>query len=169
MAELKIITVPDEVLRTRTQKIVDFDKKFLQLVDDMVDTLHAAPGVGLAAPQIGVSKKLIVVEYGDDEDDTVPKKLYIVANPEIIKKSVETEMGIEACLSVPNMVGDVERYLQILIKGQNRLGKPIRIKAKGWLARIFQHEIDHLNGVIYTDIAERVWQPDSDEEYSQAA
>lgn len=169
MAELKIVTVPDDVLRMRTQKVVEFDKKFQQLVDDMVDTMRAAPGVGLAAPQVGISKKLIVVEYGNDEDEEAPKKLYVVANAEIIKKSLETEMGIEACLSVPNLIGDVERHLQIVVKGQNKMGQPIRIKAQGWLARIFQHEIDHLNAVLFTDIAERVWQPDSEEEYNAAA
>ena len=169
MAVLEIVCVPDEILRKRTQKVVEFDKKFEQFVEDMVDTLRDAPGVGLAAPQVGVSKKLIIVEYGDDEDESVPKKLYVVANPEIIKKSIETEMGIEACLSVPNMVGDVERHLQIVVKGQNKKGQPIRIKAKGWLARVFQHEIDHLNGILYTDIAEHVWQPESEEEFSSAA
>ena len=79
MAILKIVSVPDEVLRKRTQKVVEFDKKFQQFVEDMVDTLRDAPGVGLAAPQVGVSKKLIIVEYGDDEDESVPKKLYVVA------------------------------------------------------------------------------------------
>ena len=78
-------------------------------------------------------------------------------------------MGIEACLSVPNLIGDVERYSQIVVKGQNKQGQPIRIKAKGWLARIFQHEIDHLNGILYTDLAEHVWQPESEEELSKAA
>jgi peptide deformylase len=169
MAEMKIVTVPDEILRVRTQKVVEFDKKFQQLVDDMVETMRAAPGVGLAAPQVGISKKLVVVEYGDDENEDAPKKLYVVANAEIVKKSAETEMGIEACLSVPNLIGDVERHVQIVVQGQNKIGKPIRIKAKGWLARIFQHEIDHLNGVLYTDLAEHVWQPESEEEYTAAA
>ena len=174
MAVLNIVTVPNDVLRERTQKIVSFDDKFKKLVDDMVETLRDAPGVGLAAPQVGLSKKLIVIEYAEEvetEDGDVkelPKKLYIVANPEIVKKSAEMEMGIEACLSVPNLIGDVERHYQIVVKGQNKNGQPIRIKAKGWLARIFQHEIDHLNGVLYTDLAEHVWQPETEEEFLQA-
>ncbi|MBI9051107.1 MAG: peptide deformylase [Anaerolineaceae bacterium] len=173
MAELDIVTVPNDILRKRTQKVVDFDKKFKQLVDDMVETMRAAPGVGLAAPQVGLSKKLIVVEYAEEKDEEeeeeAPKKLYVVANPEIIKKSAEMEVGIEACLSVPNLIGDVERHIQIVVKGQNKNGQPIRIKAKGWLARVFQHEIDHLNGVLYTDLAEHVWQPETEEELAQAA
>jgi peptide deformylase len=168
MAILEIVTVPNDVLRVKTQKIVTFDDKFKKLVDDMIETLRDAPGVGLAAPQVGLSKKLIVVEYGDDEDEEAPKKLYVFANPEIIKKSAEMEMGIEACLSIPGLIGDVERHLQIVVKGQNKNGQPIRIKAKGWLARVFQHEIDHLNGVLYTDLAEHVWQPETEEEFLQA-
>ena len=168
MAILEIVTVPSDILRAKTQKIVSFDDKFKKLADDMVETLRDAPGVGLAAPQVGLSKKLIIVEYGDEEDEEAPKKLYVVANPEIIKKSAETEMGIEACLSIPGLIGDVERHLQIVVKGQNKNGQPIRIKAKGWLARVFQHEIDHLNGVLYTDLAEHVWQPENEEEFLQA-
>jgi peptide deformylase len=174
MSVLDIVTVPNDVLRSRTQKIVSFDSKFKKLVDDMVDTLRDAPGVGLAAPQVGISKKLIIIEYAEEYENEKgevlegPKKLYVVANPEIIKKSAEMEMGIEACLSIPNLIGDVERHLQIVVKGQNKNGQPIRIKAKGWLARIFQHEIDHLNGVLYTDLAEHVWQPETEEEFLQA-
>jgi peptide deformylase len=169
MAVLEIVTVPNEILRAKTHKIVDFDDKFKQLVDDMVETMLDAPGVGLAAPQVGISRKLIVVEYGDEEDEEAPKKLYVVANPEIIKKSAEMEIGIEACLSVPNLIGDVERHLQIVVVGENKFGRPTRIKAKGWLARVFQHEIDHLNGVLYTDLAEHIWHPETEEEFSQAA
>ena len=82
-----------------------------------------------------------------------------MANPEIVKASEEMEIGPEACLSVPGLVGDVDRHVKILVKGYNRRGQPVKIKAEGWLARIFQHEIDHLEGVLFTDRASRVWKP----------
>jgi peptide deformylase len=159
MAIRDIVYIPDPVLRRKAHKITTFDKDLQVLIDDMIDTVRDAPGVGLAAPQVGVSSRLIVVEYGDEEDETAPKKLYVVVNPEIIQASEEKEEGVEACLSIPGLVGDVERNLQIVIKGFNRRGQPTRIKAEGWLARIFQHEIDHLDGVLYTDRASKVWKP----------
>jgi peptide deformylase len=115
------------------------------------------PGVGLAAPQVNVSNRLIVVEYGDEEDEDKPPKLYIVVNPEIVRQSGERELGVEGCLSIPGYAGEVERALAVTVRGQNRHGKPVKIKAHGWLARIFQHEIDHLDGVLFIDRAEKVW------------
>src|SRR5574340_53680 len=165
MAIRDIITVPDEVLRRKSHKVTAFDKEMQKLVDDMVQTMREAPGVGLAAPQIDVPLRLIVVEYEeDDEKEDSPKRLYVVANPEITDVSEETELGIEGCLSVPGLIGEVERNLEIVVRGQNRHGKPVKIKANGWLARIFQHEIDHLDGVLYTDRATRVWKPAPEEE-----
>ena len=120
--------------------------------------MRQAPGVGLAAPQIDVPLRVIVVEFGDDEDDEAPLKLYTVINPEISRMDVETEVGTEGCLSIPGYVGDVERPIAITVKGLNRRGQPIKIKAEGWLARIFQHEIDHLEGVLFIDRAEKVWE-----------
>lgn len=159
MAIREIVFVPDPVLRRKAHKVTDYDKDLQTLVDDMVETMRKAPGVGLAAPQVGVATRLIVVEYGEEEDENAPKKLYIVANPEIVKASEETENGVEACLSVPGLVGEVDRNLKILVKGYNRRGQPVKIKAEGWLARIFQHEIDHLDGVLFTDRASAVWKP----------
>lgn len=163
MAILEIVTTPDPVLRRKAHKITTFDKDLQTLIDNMIETMRVAPGVGLAAPQVGVSERLIVIEYGDDEDETLPKKLYVVVNPEIVSASEETVEGVEACLSIPRLVGDVDRYEALVIKGINRHGKPIKIKADGWLARIFQHEIDHLEGVLFTDRASRVWRPTEDE------
>ncbi len=164
MALLEIITLPNPILRKKAHKVTDFGKEFRTLVADMVETMRDAPGVGLAAPQVAVPLRLIVVEYGDDEDETVPKKLYIVANPEIIEKSEEMVLGIEGCLSVPDLIGEVERYESVVVKGQNRQGQPVKIKASGWLARIFQHEIDHLDGIVYTDLTDKVWKPTSEDE-----
>lgn len=159
----KIVTLPEPVLRRKAHAVTKFDKTLQAVIDDMVETMREAPGVGLAAPQIGLSERLIVVEYYEREEDEdvedAPKKVWAVINPEIVKASEEKLLGVEGCLSIPNMVGEVERHAAIQVKGLNRRGKPMKIKAEGWLARIFQHEIDHLNGVLFTDRAARVWQP----------
>ena len=163
MTTRTIVTLPDPVLRRKARPVTRFDPDFQTLVDDMVETMRQAPGVGLAAPQVGISERLIVVEYPekeeDEENEEAPKKLFIVANPEIKERSEETETAVEACLSIPGLQGEVERNLAVTVKGLNRRGQPVRIKAKGWLARIFQHEIDHLDGIVYPDRATRVWQP----------
>ena len=130
----------------------------------MIDTLRDAPGVGLAAPQVGISQRLIVIEYGDDEDEEIPKKLFVVANPEIIFTSDTVVEGTEGCLSVPELVGNVDRYESIIVKGLNRHGQPVKIKASDWLARIFQHEIDHLDGILFTDRTDKVWKPSDEDE-----
>jgi peptide deformylase len=164
MAIREIVKVPDPVLRRKAHKVSEFDKDLQVLIDDMIDTMRDEPGVGLAAPQVGISSKVVVVEFGDEEDPEKPQRLYTVVNPEIVNKSEEQEMGIEGCLSIPGLVGEVERHSSIVVKGLNRHGRPIKVKANGWLARIFQHEIDHLNGVLFTDHAVRIWQPEAQEE-----
>jgi peptide deformylase len=164
MALREIITLPHPVLRRKAHKVADFGKDFQQLVDDMVETMRDAPGVGLAAPQIAISQRLIVVEFGDEENENAPQKLYVLANPEITEASEEMVAGIEGCLSVPELVGEVERHESITVKGLNRHGRPTKIKAQGWLARIFQHEIDHLDGILYPDRTDKVWRPAPDEE-----
>jgi peptide deformylase len=153
----KIITLPDPVLRKKARKITGFGPELQTLIDDMVETMREAPGVGLAAPQIGVSSRLIVVEFGDEEDEEAPKKLYTVINPEIVRASSETVPAVEGCLSIPEMVGNVERFESVTIRGLNRRGQPVKIKANGWLARIFQHEIDHLEGILFVDRTDEVW------------
>ena len=167
----KIVTLPEPVLRRKAHAVTKFDKNLQTLIDDMVETMREAPGVGLAAPQIGLSERLIVVEYfekeEDEEKEDAPKKVWAVLNPEIVKASEEKLLGVEGCLSIPNLVGEVERHAAIQVKGLNRHGKPMKIKAEGWLARIFQHEIDHLNGVMFTDRATHVWQPPQDVEPEQ--
>ena len=163
MAIREIVSLPDPVLRRKAHKVTNFDKDLQVLIEDMVETMRQAPGVGLAAPQIAISTRLIVVEYGDDENEDAPKKLYVMANPEIVQASSELVNGVEGCLSVPSLIGDVERNQRILLKGMNRHGKPVKLKAEGWLARIFQHEIDHLDGVLFPDRATRVWKPTPEE------
>jgi peptide deformylase len=166
MAIREIVFTPDPVLRRKAHKVTNFDKDLQVLIDDMVETMREAPGVGLAAPQVGVSQRLIVVEYGreeDEEKEDAPKKLFVVINPEIVEVSEDTLDGVEACLSIPRMMGEVERHREIIVRGQNRMGKNIKIKTRGWLARIFQHEIDHLEGVLFTDRASKVWRAREDE------
>lgn len=178
-----IVTLPDPVLRRKARPVSSFDKNLQTLIDDMIETMRQAPGVGLAAPQVGMSDRLIVVEYAeqpeDDEDEAtasaqagsqvapprkeVKPKLYVIANPEIVKTSGEMVTGVEGCLSIPGLVGEVERYTMVQVKGQNRRGQPMKVKAEGWLARIFQHEIDHVNGVVFPDRALRVWKPEPEE------
>ncbi len=166
MALREIVYTPDPVLRRKAHKITKFDKDLQVLIDDMVETMREAPGVGLAAPQVGVSSRLIVVEYAEneEEEEDAPKKLYVVINPEIDEASEDMELGVEGCLSVPRMMGEVNRHLKITVKGLNRQGKPVKLKLQGWVARIFQHEIDHLEGILYTDRATKLWRPADDEE-----
>lgn len=159
-----IVTVPENVLRRKAKPVTKFDKNLQTLIDDMIETMRDAPGVGLAAPQVNISEQLIVVEYAEDEDEDEeegkpekPKKLYVMANPEIIKASEEKVVGIEGCLSIPGIQGEVERHEAIQVRGMNRHGQPLKLKLDGWTARIFQHEIDHLNGVLFTDRAARLW------------
>ena len=155
----EIVTLPNKILRQKARKVTSFDAELQTLIDDMVDTMRAAPGVGLAAPQVDVPLRVIVVEFSEDpEDEETPPKLYTLVNPEIARASAEEELGTEGCLSIPGIVGDVERPLTVTVKGLNRRGQSVKIKASGWLARIFQHEVDHLNGVLFVDQAERVWQ-----------
>ena len=170
MAVREIVTVPNEVLRKKTKTVTKFDENLQTLIDDMVETMRDAPGVGLAAPQIGVLEKVIVVEYYEDEeaaestedDANLKKRLYTIVNPEITRKSNDMEVGTEGCLSIPGYLGDVDRHLAITVKGQNRHGQPVTLKLKDWTARIFQHEIDHLNGVLFTDLAEKIWKPEGE-------
>jgi peptide deformylase len=166
MALLEIIKNPHPTLRRKAHKVEVFDKDFQTLASNMIETMRDAPGVGLAATQVGESLRLIVVEFAEENDEgeeISPKRLYVVANPEIAVTSEETVTGTEACLSVPGLAGEVERFVEITVKGKNRRGQAIKIEAKGWLARIFQHEIDHLNGVLYIDRASRIWKPREDE------
>lgn len=163
MAILDIVTFPEPSLRLKSKQVTKFDSELQTLIDNMFETMRAAPGVGLAAPQIGESLRLVVVEYSEDEDENARPKKYVLINPEIIKRSEETVTDIEGCLSLPGLAGKVERNRAVTIKAKNRFGKPLKIEAEDWLARIFQHEIDHLDGVLYIDRAEEVFEPTPEE------
>jgi peptide deformylase len=160
MAIREIIQPDNPVLRQKGKKVGNFGKALQTLIDDMVETMRAAPGVGLAAPQVAVSQRVIVAEPPEDEEDPTSGKLYVVVNPEIVRASKEMEEGVEGCLSIPGWAGQVERHVAVMVKGLDRQGKPLRIKAQGYLARILQHEIDHLDGVLFIDRItdpEKIW------------
>jgi peptide deformylase len=162
MAVREIVTLPDPVLRLKARKVPAVDDEVRQLINDMIETMRVAPGVGLAAPQVGDSRRVIVVEYAEPPEQegelAKPPKLYPLVNPEIVRHSSDLVTGVEGCLSVPGLIGQVERFDAITVKGLNRQGQPVRIKATGWLARIFQHEMDHLDGTLFIDRASEVWQ-----------
>jgi peptide deformylase len=138
------------------------DPLFQQLIDDMFETMYAAPGVGLAAPQVNVSKRLFVVDVHDDEHEPA-----VVINPKIVLAEDEEEMS-EGCLSVVGMVGDIVRFKKIAVTGLDRNGEKIRIEGEGLLAQCLQHEIDHLNGVLYVDKAKNVRPVTKEEEEEEA-
>lgn len=154
MSELEILTVDDpqqlQVLRSRSRKVQKVTPKLAALAERMLETMRQANGVGLAAPQIGVLQRLFVAELPEDEENEQPRETYILFNPEIVKGRGE-QIGYEGCLSIPGYIGEVARLERITVQGLNEKGRPLRLKVEGYLARVFQHEIDHLDGVLYTD------------------
>lgn len=150
MAILDIVIEGDPVLRKKTVKVRRADEGIRKLADDMYETMLDAPGVGLAAPQVGKSIRLIVVHVPEDEDDGTPEVSLKLLNPEIIK-SFGTQVGAEGCLSIPGWAGNVERAMNITVKATDMNDKPVRIKAQGYLAVVLQHEIDHLDGILFPD------------------
>jgi len=148
MAILKIVKAGAPILKGTAQPVETITKQTKKLLDDMAETMYAAEGVGLAAPQVNVPQQLIVLDGGNG--------LIELINPEIIETSKETEIGSEGCLSVPGYYGEVERYSKIKVKSLNRRGKVVYFNPEGFLARIFQHEIDHLTGVLFIEKADNL-------------
>ena len=146
MAIMNIRVVPDPVLRQKAKRVRYNNGSIQRLIDDMIETLHAAGGVGLAAPQVGQPLRIVVIETPDDG-------LITLLNPEVVKSSGE-RMVVEGCLSIPGYEGDVKRAEMVTVKGRDRHGKEIRLKANELLAQALEHEIDHLNGVLYVDLLE---------------
>ncbi|MFN8423561.1 MAG: peptide deformylase [Anaerolineae bacterium] len=160
MAILPIVTVADDnpILRRQANKVRRIDRATRALMDDMIDTMRDAPGVGLAAPQVGVDQRIIVVEVPTDPDDPESEmRLHALADPEIIWRSADIEEDQEACLSIPGMYGDVPRFVAIRVRALDRSGRQIELDVADFEARVFQHEIDHLDGILYT---QRVTGPD---------
>ncbi len=143
MAIIPIRTVPDPILRQKSKRVRSIDKSIHMLIGSMVETMHSASGVGLAAPQVGTLLRVAVIGLPEQEE-------IILINPEIVRRSGERLIN-EGCLSIPGYVGEIKRALSVTVKGLDITGKEIRIKADELLAQALEHEIDHLNGVLYID------------------
>ena len=154
MAVLDIVLEGDPRLRQKAVKIRQVDASIRELAEDMYETIPVAEGVAVAAPQVGVTRRLIVIRYmesdDEDEDDEGEEITFRLANPEVIRGH-GNQVGLEGCLSIPGWVGEVPRYETITVKAVDMDNKAVRIKAHGYLARVFQHEIDHLDGILFTD------------------
>lgn len=156
-------------LREPSRRVQSVDADVQALIDDMIETMQANNGIGLAAVQIGVPVRVIVVEVpvvpeDEEMDELDPDELeterYVLINPKLVRTSRETEAGIEGCLSIPGLIGEVERHRAVTVEGLDRNGEQVRIKAEDLLARAFQHEIDHCKGVLFIDHIEdpeKVW------------
>ena len=147
MAIRKIRTWPDEVLRQKAAPVEDFGDELQQLIDDMLETMYDAPGIGLAAPQVGVSRRLLVI---DTSSRTEPDQILVLANPELVEAEDECEEE-EGCLSVPDYSAKVKRARRVAVRGHNRHGHPVEVRGEDLLARAIQHEIDHLEGTLFID------------------
>ncbi len=143
MAIIPIRVVPDPILRQKSKRVRSIDGSIQKLISDMIETMHSAPGVGLAASQVGIPLRVAVIGLPEQED-------IVLINPKIVRKSGERLVN-EGCLSLPGYVGEVKRAVSVTVKGRDQNGKEIRIKADELLAQALEHEIDHLNGVLYID------------------
>ncbi|HLF72634.1 MAG TPA: peptide deformylase [Dehalococcoidia bacterium] len=143
MAVLPIVKVPQDVLRQKTKKVKKIDSSIQRLIDDMIETMHDAPGVGLAANQVGISLRLCVIHVPGEEVVTL-------INPEIVRRSGARQCD-EGCLSLPGYKGTIQRSEKVVVKALNRDGRPIRYHASDLFAEAIEHEVDHLNGVLYFD------------------
>lgn len=150
MAIREIKKYPDPVLRLKTSRVDVIDQSVQDLIDDMVETMHAAPGVGLAANQVGVSLQLAVIDLGEREDDEPRHPLVVLINPEILS-SQGSVVADEGCLSMPDFSEKVKRAARVKVRAKDRTGKPFELDAEGLMAKALQHEIDHLNGLLFVD------------------
>ncbi|MET0398261.1 MAG: peptide deformylase [Longimicrobiaceae bacterium] len=146
MPLLNIEMLGSEVLRTPAVEVAEVDDELRRLIGDMFETMYRAEGVGLAAPQVGISRRVIVVDVHDDEVEP-----FALVNPRLVESSRETEKGEEGCLSIPGLSAAVERAAHVVVEGLDRDGNPLRVEGGGLLARCLQHEIDHLDGVLFID------------------
>ena len=147
MAIRAIRIYPDPVLRVQCRAVTGFDESLRKLVDDMIETMHAAPGIGLAAPQVGVDLRVAVVDLSVGEE---PDGLHVFINPEIVQRRGQ-ETDVEGCLSLPGITDKVERPTFVRIKALDLEGNPFEVEAEDWLARAICHELDHLDGILFVD------------------
>ena len=155
MAKLKIFEYPHPVLKQKSEKVSKIDAELHRLLDDMLETMYAATGVGLAAPQVGVLKRVVVIDISHEDEGEKRSPLYLV-NPEIIWHSEEESCQFEGCLSLPDQSAEVNRFKQVRVHYQDYDGKEKEISADGLLAVALQHEIDHLDGILYIDHISRL-------------
>ena len=152
MALRKIVTVGDPALTKVCRPVTKFDNKLAILIEDMIETMHNANGVGLAAPQVGILRRVVVVDTGEEDVELV--------NPEVVSVSDETQTGLEGCLSLPGQYGIVTRPARVTVRAQDRTGEWYEYDGEEIVARCFLHEIDHLDGHMYTEIAEKMLTPE---------
>ena len=163
----EIKTLKDPVLRKTAHKIEKVTPELRKLIEDLFETMHAHNGVGLAAPQVGISKRLFVVEVEAHPEIPGSGVRYALINPEITQFSPEREVGQEGCLSIPGWRGDVERATRVIVRGMDGEGKRIKLEVEGYVARAMQHELDHLDGVLFIDkliAPDRIWRVNESED-----
>lgn len=148
MAELPILVAPDQRLKKRAEPVESVDDELRRLMDDMLETMYAAPGVGLAAPQVNVGKRILVADVSREDEAPCP---YRMANPEVVWTGEETETQEEGCLSLPEVYAEITRPRQATIRYLDANNADRTVEAEGFLATVLQHEIDHLNGVLFID------------------
>lgn len=153
MSLLEIVTIPDPILRQTAQSIERVDTDLRRLVDDMLETMYDAPGIGLAAPQVGVSRRLIVLDVSEKDGEKAP---LVMINPEILQLGDEKRIYEEGCLSIPDVKVEIERPSALTVRFVDREGKPQQLSADGLLATAIQHEIDHLDGRLIIDFLSRL-------------
>ncbi len=150
MAVMPVIKMDNPLLHRKAKKVSKIDGSIQKLIDDMVETMHDVGGAGLAAPQVGVPLQVVVIQVPDGED------VITLINPEIVKTSEESEMMTEGCLSLPGYRAEVKRFTSVTVRARDRQGKLIRIKGEELLAQVLQHEVDHINGIVYIDHLESI-------------
>ena len=163
MALRNILKDTDEQLRKKSREVTEYNKRIHTLLDDMRETLIEADGVGLAAPQVGVLRRVVIVLDTSNEDLTPEEQIIELINPEIIEEEGE-QYGTEGCLSVPGVYGYVTRPMKVTVKAFDRNGKQFEVTGEGLTARAFCHEIDHLEGQLFTDITDHILTPEELEE-----
>ena len=156
MAKLKIVKIGDDTLRKKCRPVDEITPKVIQLLDDMVETMRDADGVGLAAPQVGILRRIVVIEVEEGE-------VIELINPKIVAYAGEQD-GLEGCLSLPGQWGLVKRPMHVTVRALNRYGEEVEYRGSELLARCFCHELDHLDGTLYPDVADRMLSPEEIEE-----
>lgn len=160
MEKLEIITIPEAVLRETCEPVEVVDDSVRAFMDSMLETMYAAPGIGLAAPQVGIARRMVTIDVSkrnseESEEESNPEPLFLI-NPQIVWQSEEPSVYEEGCLSIPDYYAEVERPAEVVVQYLNRDGKEIELKADGLLATCVQHEVDHLDGILFIDYLSRL-------------